>query len=146
MCKCFHDIYNLYICNIGQFEYCAYYSYMYMYIPLFTEWGKIRAVFLYFVKPPLGFSCSYTSTLRVWVKATDPPADAETGCDTDPASTQIIVLNSSSSKSDIALAFSSHGFHTTKIKVSCWGASCFWYFIYSIVQMYQTLSCLKFHF
>lgn len=71
---------------------------------------------MYFVKLPLVFVCSYTSTLRVCVKATDPPAGAETCSDTDPASTQTIVLNSSSSKSDIALAFSSHGFHTTKIK------------------------------
>lgn len=80
--------------------------------------AKWEEDFLYFVKLPLVFVCSYTSTLRVCVKATDPPAGAETCSDTDPASTQTIVLNSSSSKSDIALAFSSHGFHTTKIKVS----------------------------
>lgn len=78
--------------------------------------AKWQEDFLYFVKLPLVFVCSYTSTLRVCVKATDPPAGAETCSDTDPASTQTIVLNSSSSKSDIALAFSSHGFHTTKIK------------------------------
>lgn len=78
--------------------------------------AKWEEDFLYFVKLPLVFVCSYTSTLRVCVKATDPPAGAETCSDTDPASTQTIVLNSSSSKSDIALAFSSHGFHTTKIK------------------------------
>lgn len=78
--------------------------------------AKWEEDFLYFVKLPLVFVCSYTSSLRVWVKATDPPAGADTCCDTDPASTQTIVRNSSSSKSDIALAFSSHGFHTTKIK------------------------------
>lgn len=78
--------------------------------------AKWEEDFLYFVKLPLVFVCSYTSTLRVCVKATDPPAGAETCSDTDPASTQTIILNSSSSKSDIALAFSSHGFHTTKIK------------------------------
>lgn len=78
--------------------------------------AKWEEDFLYFVKLPLVFVCSYTSTLRVCVKATDPPAGAETCSDTDPASTQTIVLNSSPSKSDIALAFSSHGFHTTKIK------------------------------
>lgn len=78
--------------------------------------AKWQEDFLYFVKHPLVFVCSYKSTLRVCVKATDPPAGAETCSDTDPASTQTIVLNSSSSKSDISLAFSSHGFHTTKIK------------------------------
>lgn len=35
-------------CNIGQIEYCAYYSYMY--IPLFTESGKIKATFPVFCR------------------------------------------------------------------------------------------------
>lgn len=100
--------------------------------------AKWEEDFLYFVKLPLVFVCSYTSSLRVWVKATDPPAGADTCCDTDPASTQTIVLNSSSSKSDIALAFSSHGFHTTKMKVSyiVYWASCF--ATYSFIKIYQT--------
>jgi hypothetical protein len=52
-------------------------------------------------------------TCNIWLASNAVPGNKMTGLDTWPDSTHTMFGNSSSPKSEISLAFSTHGFHTT---------------------------------